>query len=83
MRKLITHEDIYDSVDEFDKALEDLYRAIELNELYADAYYNPASVNELTGEIDKALSNLEMYISLKEESSTSEKEEWLEELKSR
>jgi hypothetical protein len=31
------------------------------------------------GEIDKAVSNLEMYISLAKESSTAFEEEWLEE----
>lgn len=56
--------DTYDEKEEYDKAVADYNKAIELNPNDADAYYNRGVIYGDKGEIDKAVGDLKRCIEL-------------------
>jgi len=56
--------DYYGRNKQFDKAIEEFSRAIELNPNYADAYHNLANIYVQTNQIDKAIENYQKALSI-------------------
>lgn len=54
----------FKNIDQFDKAIADYNKAIELKPDYADAYYNRARALDLKGEYDKAIADYNKAIAL-------------------